>query len=60
VSGKTTESMDSIVKEVQIAANQRNTKGMVSSIRRPTKSTRPATAPIRDRESKTNIYRGEN
>jgi hypothetical protein len=51
VSGKTTEPMDSIAKEAQIAANQRNMKSMFSSIRRPTKITRPAAAPIRDRES---------
>jgi hypothetical protein len=45
--------MDSIVKEAQVAANQGNMKGMFSSIRRLTNSTRPATAPISDREGKT-------
>jgi hypothetical protein len=40
--------------EVQVAANQRNMKGMFISIRRLTNSARPATAPpIRDKEGKT-------
>jgi len=44
--------VDSIANEAQIAANQRNTKGMFNSIRRLMSNVRPTTAPIRDKEGK--------
>jgi hypothetical protein len=45
--------VDSTAKEAQVAANEVNTKGVFSSIRNLTKSARPATAPIRDKEANT-------